>query len=451
MMPPAAAARLATSLFLAGCSSSRTSGFRVHALASSVIIRKAAAGAASGEGGGAPPLLFPRGPGPGGAGNARSFSMAKMHANRPSLLSSGGHAEAFSHEEGETVRLPGGITSVDHTFRVPLEWGRRAGGGEGSDPDGRGQPPADIEVFARELVLTKHVDDKERPFLLFLQGGPGFPAPRVSRPEGWWGRALKEFRVIMLDQRGTGRSSPVTHDTLAEMDGPETQAKFLENFRADSIVEDCEAVRRELAGGDAKWTVLGQSFGGFCLLTYLSNHPDSLSAGLFTGGLPPVGRTPDEVYRATYRRVAERNRRFYKRYPGDVDKVKAILRHVRDRDVELPAGGVLTPGRFLQLGLALGGGGGFESLHYLLESAFDARGELSYSFLREVENRQSYDTNPIYAIMHESIYLSGDGVEGPSGWSAERVLAQDPEATSLFDWEGSLEEGSARPAYMVGE
>ena len=45
----------------------------------------------------------------------------------------------------------------------------------------------------------------------------------------------------------------------------------------------------------------------------------------------------------------------------------------------------------------------------------------------QVENRQSYDTNPIYAIMHESIYLSGDGVEGPSGWSAERVLAEDPE------------------------
>ncbi|CAN0441678.1 unnamed protein product, partial [Ectocarpus sp. 8 AP-2014] len=131
---------------------------------------------------------------------------------------------------------------------------------------------------------------------------------------------------------------------------------------------------------------------------------------------------PLQVYRATYRRVAERNRRFYKRYPGDVDKVKAILRHVRDRDVELPAGGVLTPGRFLQLGLALGRGGGFESLHYLLENAFDARGELSFSFLREVENRQPYDTNPIYAIMHESIYNTGNGKAGTPGWPAERDL-----------------------------
>ncbi|CAM9802524.1 unnamed protein product, partial [Hapterophycus canaliculatus] len=132
-------------------------------------------------------------------------------------------------------------------------------------------------------------------FLVSQQGGPGFPAPRVARPEGWWGRALKDFRVIMLDQRGTGRSSPVTHKTLAEMSGPEAQAEFLGNFRADSIVEDCEAVRRRLAGADTKWTVLGQSFGGFCLLTYLSKHPGALRAGLFTGGLPPVGRTPDEV------------------------------------------------------------------------------------------------------------------------------------------------------------
>ncbi|CAN0088455.1 unnamed protein product, partial [Sphacelaria rigidula] len=133
------------------------------------------------------------------------------------------------------------------------------------------------------------------------------------------------------------------------------------------------------------------------------------------------------VYRATYRRVAERNKRFYKRYPGDVEKVKRILAHLRSKRVELPAGGVLTPGRFLQLGLALGGGGGFESLHYLCESAFDGDGELKYSFLREVENRQPYDTNPIYAILHESIYLRGEGVAGPSAWSAERVLSEDPE------------------------
>ncbi|CAN0266825.1 unnamed protein product, partial [Laminaria digitata] len=212
-----------------------------------------------------------------------------------------------------------------------------------------------------------------------------------------------------------------------------------------------QQVRRKLVGADVKWTVLGQSFGGFCLLTYLSKHPKALKAGLFTGGLPPVGRPPAEVYRATYRRVAERNRRFYKRYPGDTDKMKSILRHLQKHKVELPAGGVLTPGRFLQLGLALGGAGGFESLHYLLENAFDVKGNLSFSFLREVENRQAYDTNPLYAIMHESIYISGDGVAGPSGWSAETLLTEDPEVAVDFDWESAIEEGCTQPAYMVAE
>ena len=32
---------------------------------------------------------------------------------------------------------------------------------------------------------------------------------------------------------------------VRQMDRPEAQANFLEHFRADSIVEDCEAVRRE--------------------------------------------------------------------------------------------------------------------------------------------------------------------------------------------------------------
>lgn len=61
-------------------------------------------------------------------------------------------------------------------------------------------------------------------------------------------------------------------------------------------MRDCEAVRATLLGPSIKWSVLGQSFGGFCLLSYLSMAPQSIEAGLFTGGLPPVGHSADEVY-----------------------------------------------------------------------------------------------------------------------------------------------------------
>ena len=92
----------------------------------------------------------------------------------------------------------------------------------------------------------------------------------------------------------------------------------------------------------------------------------------------------------------------------------------------MPGGGLLTPRRFLQLGLAFGGGNGFEQVHYLLEEAFVAGPsgrEISYALLRGVEQAQHYETNPIFALLHEAIYMEG----AASNWSAERVRAEFPE------------------------
>ncbi|CAM9603465.1 unnamed protein product [Choristocarpus tenellus] len=76
---------------------------------------------------------------------------------------------------------------------------------------------------------------------------------------------------------------------------------------------------------------------------------------------------------------------------------------------------------------------------------------MSYGFLRDVENRQPFDTNPIYALLHESIYCAGEGFNGPSDWSAERVLKNDPEVGKAFDWETTLEEGCEHPVYLTAE
>ena len=53
-----------------------------------------------------------------------------------------------------------------------------------------------ITVFAREVADP---DGLDRPFLVFLQGGPGFEASRPTRhpsSPGWLDRALEEFRVL---------------------------------------------------------------------------------------------------------------------------------------------------------------------------------------------------------------------------------------------------------------
>ncbi len=52
--------------------------------------------------------------------------------------------------------------------------------------------------------------------------------------------------------------------------------RYLSFFRADSIVKDAEMVREALVPRDncgGKWSVLGQSYGGFLIFTYLSFAP----------------------------------------------------------------------------------------------------------------------------------------------------------------------------------
>ena len=61
-------------------------------------------------------------------------------------------------------------------------------------------------------------------------------------------------------------------------DTPEAQAAYLTHFRADSIVRDAELIRAEL--GVDRWSVLGQSFGGFTSMTYLSIAPGGPARGV---------------------------------------------------------------------------------------------------------------------------------------------------------------------------
>lgn len=323
---------------------------------------------------------------------------------------------------GYTNVLPDGLHTIDHTFTVPLDYSDASKG--------------TIEVYVRELVYKAILDRREGlPCLIFLQGGPGFECARpAGAGDGWVGRALGDYRVLLMDQRGTGRSTPVTHETLAELSGPAEQAQYLTLMRADSIVRDCEAVRGALVGRDHKWTVLGQSFGGFCVCTYLSMAPHGLEAALLAGGLPPIednGCTADQVYDATYQRMAMRSERFYKRYPQHVEAVREIVGFLDKSPQELPGGGTLTARRFLQLGLCLGGGGGMERMHYLLESPWVGAGDkrrLSFQFLKSVEHDTSFETNPMYAVMHESIYVSGKG--HASNWSAQRCPTPPPPSPS---------------------
>ncbi|WP_369197992.1 alpha/beta fold hydrolase [Streptomyces djakartensis] len=309
-----------------------------------------------------------------------------------------------------SYRQPG-VVLTDRRFTVPLDHG---------SPEGE-----TIELYAREAVASDRAG-QDLPWLLYLQGGPGFGADRfVGRP-GWLGRALKEYRVLLLDQRGTGHSTPASRQTLPLRGGPAEQADYLTHFRADSIVRDCEAIRARVTGG-GPWTVLGQSFGGFCVTSYLSLAPEGLATALVTGGLPSLDAHADDVYRAAYPRVERKVMAHYARYPQDVERARRIADHLLTHDVLLPNGYRFTVEAFQSLGIVLGTGDGTHRLHHLLEDAFVRTPQgpaLSDAFLEQVQTQLSFARHPLYALIHESVY----GQDGrPTDWSAERVRAEFPQ------------------------
>jgi len=295
-----------------------------------------------------------------------------------------------------TYQIPGAVL-VEREHSVPLVH---------ADPS-RGK----ISVFTRELADP---DGLDRPYLVFLQGGPGFEAARpTSPPSGWMKRALKDFKVLLLDQRGTGRSTPV--GPVIPGATPADQAEYLTHFRADAIVRDLELIRAEL--GVERLSLLGQSFGGFTSLTYLSLAPEGLREVLITGGLAPITNRPvDEVYAATWVRTREANERYHDRYPGDLDRLRATLRRLDAEDVRLSNGDRLTSRRFRQVGMWLGDSAGFERLHHLLELPFG-----SAAFLADAQTALGWERNPIYATLHESSYADG----GATRWSAHRLAPEE--------------------------
>lgn len=326
--------------------------------------------------------------------------------------------------------LTDGTRITDHQLSVPLDWASRDG--------------EQISVYAREFVGAETAARSTTyqagvPYLLFLQGGPGGKGSRPARLNGWMAEAAKDFRIIMLDQRGTGLSTPLhRHSLTARGDHPQ-RVDYLRHFRADSIVRDAEALRKHL--GIRSWSVLGQSYGGFCTLTYLSLAPEHLDRALITGGLAPLTGPADRVYEHTYPLMAARNAEYFARFPEDRERLDEVITHVRDHPVQLPDGSALTVARLQLLGMLMGGNTRIDTLHYLLEEAFADRERTMFSdtFLHAVWQHISFAANPMYAVMHESIYgqpgalsaredSSGDPSpgHGRTGWAAERVREHFP-------------------------
>lgn len=325
-----------------------------------------------------------------------------------------------------TVRRLQDLTIEDHLIEVPLVWG------DASDA-------RTIDVHA---AVVSREGGEDLPFLTFLQGGPGNEAPtpfHQPTAPGWLDAALAHYRVVLLDQRGTGKSTPVSDSILNRMPAVEV-AEYLTHLRADSIVRDAEAMREHL--GAETWSTLGQSFGGFTTLAYLTTDAASLDDVYITGGLSAVGRHPDDVYALCYDKMRVMTERYYRRFPEHRDAMRRLVDLADAGRIVLPSGEVVSRSRMRSVGSLLGGDNGWQTLWSILDAdpstnafRYDLAGAMPFG-----------GRNPLYYVFHESSYADGFA----TNWSAERTEPDDfREDVTLFTGEHVRREWSETvPAFQ---
>ncbi|MUH58957.1 alpha/beta fold hydrolase [Bifidobacterium canis] len=328
-----------------------------------------------------------------------------------------------------------GLHVSEHAIDVPVDW---ANNKPGQTVDGE-----TIRLFYRVVCAPEHIND-HLPLLVFLQGGPGGAAPRPLGPnsDGWIAEAIKHFRVVLPDQRGTGRSSHIDSHTVSAMSGTQA-ADYLKHFLADSIIRDFEHLRLTEFNGE-RWVSLGQSYGGFLTLTYLSLFPHALIASFTTGGIPHVPANAREVYEHTFPRMQRKTEQFYARYPLEEQRVAAIANKLAGETVTLPNSDPFTVQRLQTLGSSFGMKPSFERVHWLLDEAFangdgsvDEHSPLTDEFLFGVMTA-TY-SNPLYWPLQEFIYADGE-LNEPIAWAADQVYRSLPQFSA-----------NARPLLFTGE
>ena len=147
-----------------------------------------------------------------------------------------------------------------------------------------------------------------RGVLLFLSGGPGQPgAPLVARISERIAPVLSDYRLVMVDQRGTGgtaitcsrlQAEAGTSDIAVPSKAAVTQCaatigKRRGFYRTRDTVEDLDDLR--VALGAKKLTIDGVSYGTFVAEQYALAHPEHVKALVLDSVLPhadPKGEIP---------------------------------------------------------------------------------------------------------------------------------------------------------------
>jgi pimeloyl-ACP methyl ester carboxylesterase len=195
-------------------------------------------------------------------------------------------------------------TTCDHLPGVTPELRPRLRCGTVSVPRDYDRP--DAGRFKLSVVVIKSEQQPAWPEpVVYINGGPGYPITVYAAPQARVPYAPRRD-LILVDQRGTGRSEPslcpdltgrlldtalavvasVTDETLVQSqaaylacrDQAISRGFDLRNFGTRVTVEDFEQVRQALHL--AQWNVFGESYGTTVAMTLVALHPETVRSAV---------------------------------------------------------------------------------------------------------------------------------------------------------------------------
>ena len=169
--------------------------------------------------------------------------------------------------------------------------------------DRSGAVPGTVPLFVRRLQPEGAAGPTQHA-VVGLAGGPGQAAAPLARSFAIsLASALGDRDLLVFDQRGTGRSDPLVCPSLGRSG---TEAAVIARcatelgprrafHRSVDSVDDLEALR--VAGGYAKLTIYGVSYGTKVALDYAARYPQNVERLVLDSVVPPEG--PDPLLRAS--------------------------------------------------------------------------------------------------------------------------------------------------------
>ncbi len=167
--------------------------------------------------------------------------------------------------------------------------------------------PQGRQIDLHYAVLPARARNKHPDPVLFFAGGPGQSAIALAgNVAALMTRVLNRRDVVLVDQRGTGRSAPLTCDDstptrpLADIGDPERQLAEirrcrqaleqlphgdLRQYTTVIAMQDADAVRQAL--GARQVNVVGGSYGTRAGLDYLRQFPQAVRRAVLDGAAPP--------------------------------------------------------------------------------------------------------------------------------------------------------------------